>query len=118
MPDQSLIDSNPAEWQAYQEYDSIVRLKRGRPPKPKSILVTLPAVSQRFTASRKAAVLSAIDYGQVTREEVMVRYSLSAEELDTWVARRGTYSVRGLRAKMQQGIERRRRPPVRPDQVV
>jgi len=46
----------------------------------------------RWVASRKAAVVRAVDAGLITAEEAIALYGLSREELDAWrsaVARHG-----------------------------
>ncbi len=51
-----------------------------------------PADTRRWVASRKAAVVRAVDGGLITGEEACRRYGLSQEELDSWrdaVARHG-----------------------------
>ena len=44
------------------------------------------ADTRRWVASRKAAVVRAITYGLITREDAVERYSLSEEELEAWHA--------------------------------
>ena len=42
------------------------------------------AATRRWMASRKAAVVRAIDHGLLSREEALKTYALSEEELDAW----------------------------------
>ncbi|MGD9863218.1 MAG: DUF1153 domain-containing protein [Pseudodonghicola sp.] len=44
-----------------------------------------PASTQRWVASRKAAVVRGVIYGLITESEAKKRYSLSDEELQSWV---------------------------------
>lgn len=44
-----------------------------------------PADTQRWVASRKAAVVRAVEAGLISREEAQQRYALSADEFDEWV---------------------------------
>lgn len=46
----------------------------------------LPAVGARWVASRKAVIVAAVRHGLVSREEILLRYDLSDEELDSWLA--------------------------------
>ncbi len=43
-----------------------------------------PADTRRWVASRKAAVVAAVEAGAITETEVMRRYDLSLEELNLW----------------------------------
>lgn len=45
-----------------------------------------PADTRRWVASRKAAVVKAVAFGLLTRAQAEELYSLSAEELDHWIA--------------------------------
>ena len=58
----------------------------------------LPAAgTQRWVASRKAAVVHAVDAGLFTTAEAMTTWGLSEEELDSWrdaVARHGVAALR------------------------
>lgn len=51
----------------------------------------------RWVASRKAAVVRAVDHGMLSAEEAIRTYSLSQEELDSWreaVARHGEKALK------------------------
>lgn len=55
------------------------------------------AATCRWVASRKAAVVQAVDAGLITAEEAMETWGLSEEELDSWrraVARHGAPALR------------------------
>lgn len=47
-------------------------------------LADLPAPRTRWVASRKAAVVDAVHYGLLPREEAIRRYDLTEEEFDSW----------------------------------
>ncbi len=40
--------------------------------------------TKRWVASRKAAVVRAVAFGLIDREQALSRYGLSGEELDSW----------------------------------
>ena len=44
-----------------------------------------PAGTQRWVASRKAAVVRGVVYGLITQNEALQRYNLSEEEFRSWV---------------------------------
>ncbi|WP_425070377.1 DUF1153 domain-containing protein [Sagittula sp. S175] len=44
-----------------------------------------PETTRRWVASRKAAVVKAVQYGLLTQDQAKERYSLSEEELLEWV---------------------------------
>jgi hypothetical protein len=44
-----------------------------------------PKDTTRWVASRKAAVVRCLIHGLVTRDEVVERYALTEEELDSWL---------------------------------
>lgn len=55
-----------------------------------------PSNTSRWVASRKAAVVAAVDSGAITEDEVCARYDLSAEELSLWrdsFARHGPHAL-------------------------
>ncbi len=43
-----------------------------------------PPDTRRWVASRKAAVVRAVEAGLISREEAQQRYALSADEFDEW----------------------------------
>lgn len=61
----------------------------------------LPAPeTRRWVASRKAAVVRALNAGLITRAEAMDRYDLTDEEIDSWclaVARHGEKALKATR---------------------
>ena len=68
----------------------------------------LPDVgTRRWMASRKAAVVRAIEYGLISREDALKDYALSEEELDTWHAAVEQHGEAALKATT---IQRYRQP--------
>lgn len=57
-----------------------------------------PASTQRWVASRKAAVVRAVIYGLLTESEAKKRYSLSDEELQSWVRAVTKHGEQALKA--------------------
>ncbi len=63
----------------------------------------LPAPdTRRWVASRKAAVVRAVLAGLVSRSEARERWSLSEEELDSWIAAHLTHGERALKVTKLQ----------------
>lgn len=46
----------------------------------------LPQPQTRWVASRKAAVVDAVHYGLLSRDEAIRRYGLTEEEFDAWAS--------------------------------
>lgn len=71
-----------------------------------------PPNTTRWVASRKAQVVSAVQGGLLTLEEVMARYNLSLEEFYAWQRAMDRAGVSGLRVawSQQDRAERRRHP--------
>ncbi|MEQ1542351.1 MAG: DUF1153 domain-containing protein [Novosphingobium sp.] len=69
-----------------------------------------PPNTTRWVASRKAQVVSAVQGGLLTLEEVMARYNLSLEEFYSWQRAMDRAGVSGLRVawSQQDRAERRR----------
>ena len=68
----------------------------------------LPAPdTRRWVASRKAAVVNAVDHGLITQEEALETWSLSEEELDAW---RRAVSRHGIAALRATALQRYRDP--------
>lgn len=57
-----------------------------------------PASTQRWVASRKAAVVRGVLYGLVTQSEALRRYGLSEEEFRGWVAAVAEHGEEALKA--------------------
>ena len=73
-------------------------------------LADLPVPQTRWVASRKAAVVAAVEYGPLSRDEAIGRYSLTGEEFDAWaqaVQRHGrnALKVTQLQKFRQSGVE-------------
>ena len=67
----------------------------------------LPAADTcRWVASRKAAVVHAVDHGLITAEEARETWALSEEELDGWRAAVARHGVGALRATAVQRYRR------------
>ena len=54
--------------------------------------------TRRWVASRKAAVVRAVDHGLITDKEARETYSLSDEELQAWRDAVGQYGEAALKA--------------------
>lgn len=48
-------------------------------------LADLPSGQERWVARRKAVVVEAITHGLLARDEAILRYGLTEEELDGWI---------------------------------
>ena len=57
-----------------------------------------PADTRRWVASRKAAVVEAVEAGLISRRTALEAYSLSEEEFASWEAAVATHGVAALRA--------------------
>lgn len=61
-----------------------------------------PAETRRWVASRKAAVVKAVQFGLLTSDQAMERYALSAEELMSWVRAAARHGEEALKATRVQ----------------
>ncbi|MGB0411867.1 MAG: DUF1153 domain-containing protein [Pikeienuella sp.] len=57
-----------------------------------------PADTRRWVASRKAAVVNAINGGVLKHDEAIERYGLTEEELSEWCGALASHGARGLLA--------------------
>jgi hypothetical protein len=57
-----------------------------------------PPETERWVASRKAAVVQAVASGLISREAALKTWSLSEEEFDSWKEAVARHGVRALRA--------------------
>ncbi len=73
-----------------------------KPPAPPIDLVLPPADTQRWSPSRKAAVVAAMRAGVISRAEACERYLLSEEELASWERALDQNGVSGLRTTRLQ----------------
>ena len=63
----------------------------------------LPAPgTRRWVASRKAAVVHAVDAGLITAQDALETWALSPEELDSWRAAVARHGVAALKATALQ----------------
>jgi len=69
------------------------RLTRADLPSPRT---------RRWVASRKAAVVAAVNGGLVSEDEAMETWGLSEEELDSWRSAVSTHGVNALRTTALQ----------------
>ncbi len=65
--------------------------------------------TRRWVASRKAAVVRAVDAGLISREEALKTYALSDEEFDSWHALVAAHGEVALKATL---VQRYRQPEV------
>jgi transposase-like protein len=61
-----------------------------------------PCDTKRWVASRKAAVVAAVDQGLLTEREACQRYGLTPEELGSWRSALGEHGVGALRTTRLQ----------------
>ena len=61
-----------------------------------------PANTTRWVASRKAAVVAAVNAGVIDKDDVETRYGVSEEELASWCESLEKHGVGGLRATRAQ----------------
>lgn len=61
-----------------------------------------PADTDRWVASRKAAVVRGVVYGLISKEDALRRYSLSEDEFMSWVRAVSTHGVSALKTTQVQ----------------
>ncbi|MFK7944806.1 MAG: DUF1153 domain-containing protein [Paracoccaceae bacterium] len=67
------------------------------PDGEKMTIVDLPPPeTRRWVPRRKARVVAAVEGGLISEEEAFERYSITAEEYDTWKAAMSKFGMRGL----------------------
>lgn len=77
------------------------------PDGQKLTIADLPSPSiKRWVTRRKAEVVAAVSGGLLTREAACDRYSLSAEEYETWEKLYSRHGVKGLRTTRLQTYRR------------
>ena len=69
-------------------------------------IVLPPTDIRRWTIRRKAAVVTAVAMGKITREEVCRRYQISAEEFFSWQRAYESFGLPGLRSTRLQQYRR------------
>lgn len=62
----------------------------------------LPETGARWVARRKAIVARAVIFGLMNRQEIIERYDLSEEELESWIRHYNEHGVRALRVSAVQ----------------
>lgn len=67
-------------------------------------LADLAPPTGRWTARRKEAVVSALRWGRVTRDQVINLLGVGDEELTTWQARLNRHGQAGLKTTKLQGF--------------
>jgi transposase-like protein len=68
------------------------------PLQQKELKTTLPLPGERWVPRRKAMVVEALRNGEITIEELCLRYELSPAELASWIDAFEQYGEPGLRA--------------------
>jgi hypothetical protein len=66
-----------------------------------------PPATRRWVASRKAAVVRAVDHGLMTRDEALTLWDLSDDELTSWQSAVERYGEAALKAT---SLQRYRQP--------
>lgn len=66
-----------------------------------------PSDTRRWVASRKAAVVKAVEFGLITRDQALAKYQLSDEELDAWIEAVERHGEDALKATL---VKRFRQP--------
>jgi len=61
-----------------------------------------PVKTRRWVASRKAAVVRAVDAGLITREDALGMYALSDDEYDEWDNAVQTFGIDALKTTALQ----------------
>jgi hypothetical protein len=61
-----------------------------------------PADTRRWVASRKAAVVRAVRHGLLSQEQALSYYSLSEEELQSWVVAESVHGQEALKTTRLQ----------------
>jgi transposase-like protein len=64
----------------------------------------LPKPGQRWTAGRKAAVVSAINDGHLTAQEACDRYGMDRRELARWFDKLEHGGIESLKVRRETGV--------------
>lgn len=64
-----------------------------------------PENTERWVASRKAAVVRGVAYGLLSQEEALQKYGLTEEEFDEWVKAITSGGLPALRATYRSSID-------------
>lgn len=65
-------------------------------------MIKLPDPKSRMTSMRKAEILIAVENGDITKEEVLKQYNMTAEEFDSMQEQFKRYGLNGLRTTALQ----------------
>jgi len=80
--------------------------RRSRASKDPAAINELPPPGTRWVIRRKAQLVAAVQAGVLTLDEVFQRYSVSAEEFESWrsaLQRHGVYGLRTTRTQIYRG---------------
>jgi transposase-like protein len=66
----------------------------------------------RWTPKRKAAIVTAVQHGEITGDDVAREHGISAEELASWIRDHDAHGRAGMRVTRLQ-MYGQRRPPVK-----
>ena len=87
---------------------------RGCRPRCEPAMIVLPPIDvYRWTMRRKAAVVAAVEAGEISREEICRRYQISPEEFLSWQRAYDAFGLPGLRSTRLQQYRRAAPPPRR-----
>jgi hypothetical protein len=106
---------NAESWLVRMDDKSDLERLRGDSPDWEELFARipeLPALSERWTVRRKAAVIQAVRGGWVPIEEIVRLHNLSVDEFLAWERDVDRYGVPGLRTtrfQIYRGTERRKR---------
>jgi transposase-like protein len=77
-------------------------------------MIILPPIDvYRWTMRRKAAVVAAVEAGEISREEICRRYQITPEEFMSWQRAYDAFGLPGLRSTRLQQYRRAPSPPRR-----
>jgi len=88
------------------------RVVLGPAGRPITLADLPPPGTKRWVVRRKAEVVAAVRAGLITLEEACRRYTLSAEEFQSWQRLMTEYGVRGLRTTRIQKYRAPKDEPV------
>lgn len=87
-----IVELSADRAQAFRSARRAEQLRAGLPP----------TTTTRWVASRKAAVVAAVNHGVLTEDQVQHMYGVSSEELAHWRESLEKHGVGGLRATRTQ----------------
>jgi predicted Rossmann fold nucleotide-binding protein DprA/Smf involved in DNA uptake len=72
-----------------------------------TIIANLPSPdTRRWTASRKASVVQAVNAGVISADQACENYGMTTAELSEWLSRIEQFGMEGLRVTMLQQYRR------------